>query len=314
MKYILIISAFFIALNAKAQNDFKTTPDGSMYKIFTSNTGDKIKVDDIITFNFIEKTDKDSILASSYLKGAPVQTRIVKPQNISDLMQVFPLLTIGDSVLVHIPTDTIFSGHDDKRPSFFPKGSKLVVILKILRVQSLNDAIAERNAMIEKVKAAESADAAKYVASHKLVLKTTPSGLQYVITKPSLKLKPQKGDTVFVNYVGRGLDDRIFDTSIALIAKATGTYQEGRPYEPIQITLGTGAVIPGWDEGLLLLNEGAKATFVIPSHLAYGATGQGEIKPYSTLVFDVELVKVKPIKHPPAVKPPVHKKIVKKAS
>jgi FKBP-type peptidyl-prolyl cis-trans isomerase FkpA len=165
--------------------------------------------------------------------------------------------------------------------------------------------------MIEKIKTGEAADAAKYIASHKLLLKTTPSGLKYVITKPSLKLKPQKGDTLLVNYAGRGLDDVVFDSSIEAVAKAAGLRQPGRTYEPIQVIVATGGVIPGWDEGLLLLNEGSKATFVIPSALAYGAEGQGEIKPYSTLVFDVELVKVKPIKHahkPVAKKKPLHKK------
>ena len=79
---------------------------------------------------------------------------------------------------------------------------------------------------------------------------------------------------------------------------------------------GAGAVIPGWDEGLLLLSQGSKATFVIPSSLAYGDHGQGDdIKPYSTLVFDIELVKVKPAKHATAVMPskaPVHHAITHK--
>ena len=172
-------------------------------------------------------------------------------------------------------------------------------------MQSLTEAIAE-------IKAAEIADAAKYIADHKLILKTTPSGLKYVITKPSLKPRPLKGDTILVNYVGRTLDDKVFDTSIESVAKSAGTFQEGRPYEPYQFVVGTGGVIQGWDEGLLLLNEGSKATFVIPSGLAYGQQGSGQIRPYSTLVFDVELVKVKPIKHPlpqkPAAKKPLHKK------
>jgi FKBP-type peptidyl-prolyl cis-trans isomerase FkpA len=116
-----------------------------------------------------------------------------------------------------------------------------------------------------------------------------------------------------VNYVGRTLDDKVFDSSIEAVAKAAALNQPGRAYEPIQVIVGMGGVIPGWDEGLLLLNEGSKATFVIPSALAYGAQSPSEdIKPYSPLVFDVVLVKVKPIKHPltpkPAAKKPLHKK------
>ena len=309
MKYILFILTLGLAVNARAQTDVQHTPHGATYRVFTHNTGDKIKVNDVITFDFIQKTDKDSILMSSFITGNKGKAQVLPIEGLKDiaevnLMEVFPNLALNDSVEVKIPTDSVFKGHDAQCPAFFPKGSNLVFVLKVEKIQSLNDAIAERNAEMEKAKAEEAklqvneaVAAAAYIASHKLVLKTTPSGLKYVITKPSLKLKPQKGDTLLVNYAGRGLDDKIFDTSIESIAKASGLNQPGRTYEPYEVIVGAGGVIPGWDEGLLLLNEGSKATFVIPSSLAYGAQGMGAITPFSTLVFDLELVKVKPVKH-----------------
>lgn len=313
MKYITCLLALTLSVGASAQTGFQHTPKGALYQIFTHNTGDKIKLNDIVTFQFIQKTDKDSILFSTYAAGHPVQAQVTGPQNVGDLMEVFPLLAVKDSAFVKVPTDSIFKGHEEQRPRFLPKGSYLSFTLKIERVQSLNDAIAERNAAIEKMKAAELANANKYIADHKLVLKSTPSGLRYVITKPSLKRKPLKGDTVLVNYVGRTTDGKLFDTSIESVAKEGGLDQPGRPYEPIQFVLGAGGIIQGWDEGMLLLNEGARATFVIPSALAYGGQGQGDIPPYSTLIFNVELVKVKPIKHAAAVsKAPVKKAIHKK--
>ncbi|MFI5139555.1 MAG: FKBP-type peptidyl-prolyl cis-trans isomerase [Sphingobacteriales bacterium] len=313
MKYIFFILVLTIAVNANAQTGLQRTPKGVMYQIFTHNAGDKVKLNDVVTFQFIEKTDKDSVLYNSYTAGRPGKVQVTVSQNAGDLMEIFPLLTVTDSVLAKVPTDSIFAGHEDQRPAFFPKGSYLSFTLKIERVQSLTDAIAERNAAIEKVKAAEAADAEKYIADHKLTLKTTATGLKYVITQPSIKPKPLKGDTLLVNYAGRSLDDKVFDSSIESVAKSAGLNQPGRPYEPIQVVAGEGRVIPGWEEGLLLLNEGAKATFVIPSALAYGAQGQGDvIKPYSTLVFDVELVKIKPAKHTVAPKPAVKKTLHKK--
>jgi FKBP-type peptidyl-prolyl cis-trans isomerase FkpA len=72
-----------------------------------------------------------------------------------------------------------------------------------------------------------------------------------------------------------------------------------------------GQVIPGWDEGFLLLNQGSKARLIIPSKLAYGENQSGpDITPYSPLVFDVELLGIKPGKHPAVIK----KALVKKAS
>ncbi len=293
---------------------------GASYIIYTHNTGDKIKVDDVVSFDFIQKTDKDSVLMSSFGTGKKAAVQVVDPKGVTDvveanLMEIFPLLTLNDSVLIKLPTDSIFKGHEDQRPAFFPKGSNLNFVIKVQLVQSLNDAIAERNAELDKIKAAETADAAKYITDHKLVLATTASGLKYVITKTSVKPKPLKGDTLLVNYTGRTLDDKVFDSSIQSVAQAANLNQPGRNYEPIQFVVGTGGVIPGWDEGLLLLHEGGKATLVIPSTLAYGAQGAGDdIKPYSTLVFDVELVKIKPIKHPVAAKKPVHHVYKKKTT
>ncbi|HZY37550.1 MAG TPA: FKBP-type peptidyl-prolyl cis-trans isomerase [Mucilaginibacter sp.] len=327
MKYILVILALAFAVSAKAQNEIQHTPGGASYRLFTHNTGEKIKVNDVVTFQFIQKTDKDSVLISSYGTGNEGKTQCKPTDTLRDyvernLMQVFPLLALHDSVEVRVPTDSIFKMIETQRPPFLPKGSSLVFVLKIDRIQSLSDAMAERDAEIakakadeEKVKAEEPIDAAKYIAAHKLVLKTTPSGLKYVITKTSLKTKPLKGDTIQVNYVGRNLQDKVFDTSIEAVAKAANLNQPGRTYEPIQFVVGVDNIIPGWVEGLQLVGEGGKATLVIPSALGYGAQGAGEdIKPYSTLVFDVELVKIKPIKHPvtpkPATKKPVHKKPV----
>ena len=72
-------------------------------------------------------------------------------------------------------------------------------------------------------------------------------------------------------------------------------YDKMKPYQPAKLPVGQRAVIPGWDEGLQLLSKGEKATFIIPSSLAYGEQGYGPIAPFSTLVFDVEL---KNIIHP----------------
>jgi FKBP-type peptidyl-prolyl cis-trans isomerase FkpA len=325
MKYIFLIIALASFVTANAQTDLQHAPGGATYQIYTHNPGDKVKVNDVVTFDFIQKTDKDSVLMSSYGTGKKAQAQIVDPKTVTDwvavnLMEIFPLLAVNDSVLIKLPTDSIFKGHEDQRPAFFPKGSGLNFVIKVNRIQSLNDAIAEKNAgeakvkaENDKIKASEAPARVKYIADHKLVLKTTPSGLEYVITKKSLKPKPLKGDTLLVNYTGRTLDDKVFDSSIESVAKGAALNQPGRDYAPIQFVVGAGNVIPGWDEGLLLVNEGGKATLVIPSNLAYADKGAGDdIKPYSSLVFDVELVKIKPIKHPVAPKPAVKKHVYKK--
>jgi len=310
--FLALLAASF--LSVRAQDGYVTTPQGVKYKIIGNNTGDKIKVDDVITFDMVQKTEKDSVLFSTYAQGRPMQVQIHPTQGVGDMMYLFPLLTTKDSIIVRLPTDSVFVGQNEQgRPPFLPKGSTLVFTMKIKRIQSLNDAIAERNATIaaqkaelDKLKVNEGVIADKYIADHKLTLKTTPDGLKYAITQTSLKPKVMPGDTVMVNYAGRTTDDKLFDSSIEAVAKAGGLNQPGRTYEPIKFPVGQSMVIKGWDEGLQLLSEGSKATLVIPSALGYGDQGQGDvIPPYSTLVFDVEVVKV--IKGKPPVKKPAAK-------
>lgn len=311
-KYIALLPFIALAINAAAQAPFKKTSKGSLYEIYTPNAGTKIKMDDIVTFHVVQKTDKDSILFSSYANGSAMQVK-VQPQG--DLMDVLPLLTVKDSALVKMSVDTLFKGSEARIPAFLSKGSFVSFIIKIERVQSLDEAIAERKVLIESYAAKETADREKYIADKKMVLKTTPSGLKYNITVPSIKRKPIIGDSVWVNYTGRTLDGKVFDSSVEADAKKAGLNQPGRAYEPINFKLGTGMVIPGWDEGIALLGEGAKATFVIPSNLAYADRGAGEdIKPFNTLIFDVQLVKVKPAKKATVAKAGVKQTTAKKTT
>ncbi len=109
----------------------------------------------------------------------------------------------------------------------------------------------------------------------------TSSGLFYKIIQEGTGEKAKKGKSVLVHYKGQLADGTVFDSS----------YKRN---EPIEFILGIGQVIPGWDEGVQLLKVGDKARFVIPSDLAYGSRGAGGvIPPNATLIFDVELVKVK---------------------
>lgn len=109
----------------------------------------------------------------------------------------------------------------------------------------------------------------------------TPTGLRYLVRTPGTgEATPRKGQTVTVHYEGRLLDgEKVFDSS---------ANHEG----PFNFRIGQGAVIPGWDEGILSMKKGEKRTLIVPYWLGYGDKGiTGKIPRRATLVFDVELLK-----------------------
>jgi len=106
----------------------------------------------------------------------------------------------------------------------------------------------------------------------------TPSGLRYKILNKGNGDSPTKGNKVKVHYKGMLIDETVFDSS----------YKRN---QPIEFNVGIGQVIPGWDEGIMLLKKGEKAKFIIPSNLGYGEAGAGGVIPSNaTLVFEVELL------------------------
>jgi FKBP-type peptidyl-prolyl cis-trans isomerase len=163
------------------------------------------------------------------------------------------------------------------------KGLKDAFADKTLMLNKEASQEAINNLFMEKSKSKFSAtikEGETFLANNKKVdgVKTTASGLQYFVIKEGTGPKPTLSNAVEVNYKGTLLNGKQFDSN------------EGK--EPISFQLD--GVIPGWTEGLQLMTKGSKYRFFIPYHLAYGERGAGrDIMPYSTLIFEIELLEVK---------------------
>lgn len=166
----------------------------------------------------------------------------------------------------------------------FTKAYKAIAAGKdpLLSPDEINGAFAANQKILDE-KNATAEDKATLLAGKKFLEEngkkegviTTSSGLQYKVLKAGDGAKPKATDKVKVHYHGTLLDGTVFDSSV----------ERGEP-----VTFGLNQVIPGWTEGVQLMPKGSKYRFFIPYDLAYGSRATGKIKPYSTLIFDVEFL------------------------
>ncbi len=262
--------------------------------------GDAVKV--IMSY----KNSKDSVLFDSKKMNQNglefVEIPLNKPSFKGSFEDALASMAVGDSASFMISADSVYlkTFQVKQLPKYVVAGSMLQFEVKLLKVTTKEDLDKEHNKKMEEQKTAQEArknqepmELAKYLEDNKVKTKANPSGLYYIETAKGKGAKPAKGDLVKVNYTGKLLDGTVFDTSDEAVAKQSGSYNAQRKYEPIEFPVGQGQVIPGWDEAIMMMNTGAKAQLILPSSIAYGANGAGPIPPYSTLVFDVELVSFK---------------------
>jgi FKBP-type peptidyl-prolyl cis-trans isomerase len=258
---------------------------------------------DFLLYNLEILTQSDSVIYSTLTQPFPgylMANDSIKPENGMD--EIFLSLRKGDSITFEAAAKIVFNGN---QPAPIKEDDKIKVRLGAYEMKTeaemqtfYEEAMAKEQeksaerAKVLLVEEAKTIDA--YLAKNKLKGQKTASGLVYVIEREGTGDSTTVGSTLLVNYAGYLLDGPLFDTSYPELAKANNMFNAERPYEPLPVNVGMGQVIPGWDEGLMLLKKGSKAKFIIPSPLGYGEGGAGSMIPAnSILLFDVEVTDIK---------------------
>ncbi|MEQ9064540.1 MAG: FKBP-type peptidyl-prolyl cis-trans isomerase [Vicingaceae bacterium] len=262
---------------------FEQSESGLYYMITPGSEGGReVKLDDILTLEMSYGTD-DTMLFSSSMMEFPTQLKVAEPAYGGDIMEGFTLMKEGDEAEFKTSADSFFLkiANMPQIPDFVDSASFLTFNVKLIKVQSLDELRAEKDAEAEVNRAMETELMANFLKENGIEVEPTPSGLYFIETAPGTGEPVERGSMVKVHYIGRLLTGEKFDASF-----------DHSPPEPIEFALGTGQVIPGWDEGIGYMTVGSKAMMVIPSSLAYGDRPPpgGLIKAYSPLVFEVELL------------------------
>lgn len=286
---LFVLAVGMLAACSSKYPGYKKSDTGLYYKIIKENDGaQKPKLGDVVTIEMIYKI-KDSVIFDSKNMEMPSRLQITESIYPGDIVEGIKMLGVGDSGSFIVRADSFFLKNVGLKavPEFIKTDDMLTFDIKMISIQSKADFEKERklqmekfNAMMEERKNGEPDSIKTYLAANKISVKPTATGLYYVELKRGTGVKAVNGNTVTVSYTGKLLNGAIFDSS------------EGKG--PISFVLGNKEVIPGWEEGIALMRKGGKAKLIIPSNLAYGPNGAGNvIKPYTPLTFEVELVDVK---------------------
>lgn len=302
-KTTLILSAFiawtvlFLAACQSGNSKFpgyKTTESGLIYKIVDEGTD--TTQPRIGTFLDVDMTygTEDTVLFNSNTLPEKMEIPMVASVHQGDIYEGFSMMHPGDSAVFAIVADSVWTKlfRMPKAPPEFDSVEYLYFNVRLNEVITAEEQQKRKEAEREVAMSNELKERTEYLQKNYPKAEPTESGIYYIREKQGHGISPINGDIVKVRYTGRLLDGTMFDSNIEENAKAGGVYNASRNYnEPITFPLGQGRVIKGWDEGIAMMKKGEKAVLIIPSELAYGPRGSGpKIKPFSTLVFDVELV------------------------
>jgi len=267
-------------------NKIVTTPTASGIYIIESAPGQGIKIDSgsMVKLHFAVSSVDGKQIFSSKDRPEPLKFQYGQKFDTPGLEEAVGTMKKGSKAKVIVPSKMAFG--EMGRGNIVPPFSTLIYDVEIVDVQTKADYEKEQTETKKKeavkkesAKKNESILRQKYLQDNKITVKPTADGLYYVEKAKGTGTQATPGKKVKVHYTGTLLNGKKFDSS----------RDKNQPFE---FTLGKNQVIKGWDEGIAMMKKGGKAILIVPSTIGYMERDMGEIPPYSTLVFDVELIDV----------------------
>ncbi|MBK9107825.1 MAG: FKBP-type peptidyl-prolyl cis-trans isomerase [Saprospiraceae bacterium] len=278
----------------KQNNSVQKTLNGFDFEFIQNESGDSPKEGDYVYFRYYVKNG-DSTLFSSTMQNDLIRFKLPKiekqePKNAQPMLEAIYLMSKGDSGVVHQIVDEemkkVIGIQDIEKLSFY------IALVDVKDEAAYKTDMEAEQAKAEERRVSMQGEAAAVAEKVKTILADfkagkfdasllkTESGLRYIVHEAGNGAKAQAGSPVSVHYYGTLMDGTRFDDS----------WSRG---DAFKFMLGQGQVIPGWDEGVANLNEGAKATLIVPAALGYGAEGAPPTIPgNSELMFYIEVQKV----------------------
>lgn len=284
---LIVITLLIVAIGCSNKSSkfpgFSITDSDIHYKLLSLGDGSiKPELSNFITVNVAYRTIKDSLFFQG-LRKFQLNSKEVK----GTIDECFTMLALGDSAAFYFPADSFFTRTlETSLPKFIYKGDMMRVDIKMLEIQTEKQYELEKEAFLHWINDFgdyEKVILKQYMVGEKLSIVPTASGLYFLPVSKTNGKSVAVGDTVTVHFEGRFFNNKIFDST-------------KKRNEPFQFVYGQKwQVVEGLEEAIGMMKEGERSLFILPSKIAFGEQGSstGIIPPFTSVVFEVELIEVK---------------------
>ncbi|MBR1792417.1 MAG: FKBP-type peptidyl-prolyl cis-trans isomerase [Bacteroidales bacterium] len=301
VKFFAMMLAGMVLLASCTKSDiqgFKKTKSGLHYKFETiDKKGDKLHMRDVIVGEMVFRMDS-TVLFSNV--GDPrrilqITDSIYHDGNIGEGLL---MMHKGEKATFAIFADSLFKYYDPRQmPQGYVQGKNMIIYYEVKVDDIVTAAEVQQEqenfyAAMEERQRSEPDEIKKYIADNNITVSPTSDGLYIIVKKKGKGDVVGMGKQVRMDYTGRLLDGTVFDSSEKSVGDAAGLQRPS--YSPLEYTVGKMSLIKGWEKGIEGLPEGSEVQLIMPSSLAYGAQGAGQlIQPYTPLMFDIKILSVK---------------------
>jgi FKBP-type peptidyl-prolyl cis-trans isomerase FkpA len=276
--------------------DFKKTESGLMYKFYSqSDDTTRARYGQFVRLKIVKRLGDSTIENSEVVSPDGMEEFLKKGAFKGAIEEGITMMAIGDSATFLINTDSINKYYPAKDAAKnFPPRTYLAFDLKLLNIRPKEEVIWDqeltRKAFVKERKEKEQKELDQYIQDNHIAVKPTSKGLYFIELQQGSGRQVQEGDSVVLHYTGSFLNGSVFGSSL----------KSNHPIGFIVGDKGPRGVMEGWYEGIKMMRKGGKASWIIPSPLAFDSAGMFNkqagkytIPPYSALKFDIQLLDLK---------------------
>ena len=272
----------FVSSCSGGYGDFQTAESGLQYMFVEQNeTGQKPKIGDVLELNYSYETENGKVLFESRESGRKYMKTLEKPAHTGGSIEDgLAMMHEGDSAMFKISAENflLFSEKFGHLPEGVKSLDPIIIKVRLVDIMDEKEMDTYMKLRYHKSEEQEAEILDQYLKNMGIETDRPTSGFYFIEKTPGSGSNIKDGDIITVDYTLTLVDGSLVETTLG--------------NTPLTYKVGDENYIVGWEEAIKMMRKGSSATVIIPSELGYGAEGTDNILPYSTLIFDIEILNV----------------------